>query len=182
MPTLLVTVLSMFFGNYLHLLFLHLAALPYWKHTLSAFCPVSDAATELHMQCFTATIAKNFENDAHHIRTFLYNRMTSSAVSACMALLLLCPLLAGECEMEDDFDISGDNATHLLAAANAANDAHAIVTMLLEEYDNIFYARGNAILQASLERRKQALHECRLALEHDGFSFPFLWHGFLDKG
>ncbi|KAF6155414.1 hypothetical protein GIB67_019940, partial [Kingdonia uniflora] len=28
-------------------------------------------------------------------------------------------------------------------------------------------AKGNAILQASLERRKQALHERRLALEHD---------------
>lgn len=28
-------------------------------------------------------------------------------------------------------------------------------------------ARGNAILQASLERRKQALHERRLALEQD---------------
>jgi hypothetical protein len=30
-----------------------------------------------------------------------------------------------------------------------------------------FQARGNAILQASLERRKQALHERRLALEQD---------------
>ncbi|CAI0548654.1 unnamed protein product [Linum tenue] len=30
-------------------------------------------------------------------------------------------------------------------------------------------ARGNAILQASLERRKQALHERRLALEQDVF-------------
>lgn len=28
-------------------------------------------------------------------------------------------------------------------------------------------ARGNAILQASLERRKQALHERRVALEQD---------------
>nr|GEY86083.1 Rho GTPase-activating protein 7 isoform X1 [Tanacetum cinerariifolium] len=31
-------------------------------------------------------------------------------------------------------------------------------------------ARGNAILQASLERRKQALHERRLALEQDVYS------------
>ncbi|KAG9148634.1 hypothetical protein Leryth_019152, partial [Lithospermum erythrorhizon] len=66
------------------------------------------------------------------------NRMTPSAVAACMAPLLLRPLLAGECEMDDDFDINGDNSAQLLAAANAANNAQAIVTMLLEEYENIF--------------------------------------------
>lgn len=66
------------------------------------------------------------------------NRMTSSAVAACMAPLLLRPLLAGECELEDESDISGDNAAELLAAAAAANNAQAIVTTLLEEYDNIF--------------------------------------------
>jgi len=33
-------------------------------------------------------------------------------------------------------------------------------------------ARGNAILQASLERRKQALHERRLALEQDVCPIP----------
>ncbi|CAI9778278.1 unnamed protein product [Fraxinus pennsylvanica] len=67
------------------------------------------------------------------------NRMTPSAVAACMAPLLLRPLLAGECELEDDFDINGDNSAQLLAAANAANDAQAIITTLLEEYENIFY-------------------------------------------
>uniref|UniRef100_F6GZ53 Uncharacterized protein n=1 Tax=Vitis vinifera TaxID=29760 RepID=F6GZ53_VITVI len=42
-------------------------------------------------------------------------------------------------------------------------------------------AKGNAILQASLERRKQALQECRSALEQDvynkrsTFSFAFYW-------
>nr|XP_027102572.1 rho GTPase-activating protein 7-like isoform X1 [Coffea arabica] len=66
------------------------------------------------------------------------NRMTPSAVAACMAPLLLRPLLAGECELEDDFDINGDNSAQLLAAANAANNAQAIITTLLEEYDNIF--------------------------------------------
>ncbi|KAL3529945.1 hypothetical protein ACH5RR_009267 [Cinchona calisaya] len=66
------------------------------------------------------------------------NRMTPSAVAACMAPLLLRPLLAGECELEDDFDINGDNSAQLLAAANAANNAQAIITILLEEYDNIF--------------------------------------------
>ncbi|MCI25061.1 rho GTPase-activating protein 7-like, partial [Trifolium medium] len=35
-------------------------------------------------------------------------------------------------------------------------------------------ARGNAILQASLERRKQALHERRLALEQDAISRTLL--------
>lgn len=66
------------------------------------------------------------------------NRMTTSAVAACMAPLLLRPLLAGECELEDDYDMNDDNAAQLLAAANAANNAQAIVTALLEEYDNIF--------------------------------------------
>ncbi|PIA60161.1 hypothetical protein AQUCO_00400805v1 [Aquilegia coerulea] len=66
------------------------------------------------------------------------NRMTPSAVAACMAPLLLRPLLAGECELEDDFDMNGDDSAQLLAAANAANNAQAIVTTLLEEYDNVF--------------------------------------------
>ncbi|KAK4607428.1 hypothetical protein RGQ29_001319 [Quercus rubra] len=66
------------------------------------------------------------------------NRMTPSAVAACMAPLLLRPLLAGECELEDDFDINGDSSAQLLAAANAANNAQAIITTLLEEYESIF--------------------------------------------
>ncbi|XP_024996653.1 rho GTPase-activating protein 7-like isoform X2 [Cynara cardunculus var. scolymus] len=66
------------------------------------------------------------------------NRMTASAVAACMAPLLLRPLLAGECELEDDFDDNRDNSAQLLAAANAANNAQAIVATLLEEYENIF--------------------------------------------
>ncbi|CAN6206345.1 unnamed protein product [Urochloa humidicola] len=66
------------------------------------------------------------------------NRMTPSAVAACMAPLLLRPLLAGECEMEDDFDMNGDSAAQLIAAANAANSAQGIVTTLLEEYESIF--------------------------------------------
>ncbi|KAK7300246.1 hypothetical protein RJT34_11087 [Clitoria ternatea] len=66
------------------------------------------------------------------------NRMTPSAVAACMAPLLLRPLLAGECELEDEFDVSGDSSAQLLAAANAANNAQAIITILLEEYENIF--------------------------------------------
>ncbi|GJT65570.1 pleckstrin homology domain-containing protein [Tanacetum coccineum] len=66
------------------------------------------------------------------------NRMTQSAVAACMAPLLLRPLLAGECELEDDFDDNRDNSAQLLAAANAANNAQAIIATLLEEYDSIF--------------------------------------------
>ncbi|KAG8079458.1 hypothetical protein GUJ93_ZPchr0007g6429 [Zizania palustris] len=67
------------------------------------------------------------------------NRMTPSAVAACMAPLLLRPLLAGECEMEDDLDMNGDSSAQLIAAANAANSAQGIVTTLLEEYEGIFY-------------------------------------------
>lgn len=66
------------------------------------------------------------------------NRMTASAVAACMAPLLLKPLLTGECGLEDDSDISGDNSAQLLAAAAAANSAQAIITTLLEEYESIF--------------------------------------------
>jgi hypothetical protein len=68
----------------------------------------------------------------------LENRMTASAVAACMAPLLLRPLLAGECGLEDDSELTVDNATQLLAATAAANNAQAIVTTLLEEYDSIF--------------------------------------------
>ncbi|KAK4482796.1 hypothetical protein RD792_009966 [Penstemon davidsonii] len=79
------------------------------------------------------------------------NRMTASAVAACMAPLLLRPLLAGECELEDDYDINGDNSAQLLAAANAANNAQAIITTLLEEYENIF--------------EDDSLHRCSLSAE-----------------
>ncbi|KAM7272443.1 hypothetical protein ACFE04_027106 [Oxalis oulophora] len=75
----------------------------------------------------------------HTISTHAHeNRMTPSAVAACMAPLLLRPLLAGDCELEDDFDLNGDNSAQLLAAANAANNAQGIIATLLEEYENIF--------------------------------------------
>ncbi|KAG2279922.1 hypothetical protein Bca52824_051142 [Brassica carinata] len=66
------------------------------------------------------------------------NRMSPSAVAACMAPLLLRPLLAGECDLEDEFDSGEDNSAQLLAAANAANNAQAIITTLLEDYASIF--------------------------------------------
>ncbi|KAL0459127.1 UNVERIFIED_CONTAM: Rho GTPase-activating protein 7 [Sesamum latifolium] len=50
----------------------------------------------------------------------------------------LAPSLGCECELEDDYDVNGDNSAQLLAAANAANNAQAIITTLLEEYENIF--------------------------------------------
>ncbi|KAE9587099.1 putative Rho GTPase activation protein [Lupinus albus] len=66
------------------------------------------------------------------------NRMSSSAVAACMAPLLLRPLLAGDCEIENDFDVGGDGSIQLLQAAAAANHAQAICITLLEEYNSIF--------------------------------------------
>ncbi|KAE8714367.1 Rho GTPase-activating protein REN1 [Hibiscus syriacus] len=66
------------------------------------------------------------------------NLMNSSAVAACMAPLLLRPLLAGNCEIEIGFDVDGDSSFQLLQAVAAANHAQAIVTTLLEEYDKIF--------------------------------------------
>ena len=66
------------------------------------------------------------------------NRMSCSAVAACMAPVLLRPLLAGECEIENDFNLGGDGSAQLLQAAAAANHAQAIVITLLDEYDKIF--------------------------------------------
>ncbi|VFQ62257.1 unnamed protein product [Cuscuta campestris] len=66
------------------------------------------------------------------------NRMSISAVAACMAPLLLRPLLAGECELGHNFDMGGDGSVQLLQAAAAANHAQAIVITLLEEYTNLF--------------------------------------------
>ncbi|KAK4352333.1 hypothetical protein RND71_027851 [Anisodus tanguticus] len=65
-------------------------------------------------------------------------RMSTSAVAACMAPLLLRPLLAGDCELGNDFAMSGDSSVQLLQAAAAANHAQAIVITLLEEYDKLF--------------------------------------------
>ena len=74
------------------------------------------------------------------------NRMSSSAVAACMAPLLLRPLLSGDCEIENDFDVGGDGSIQLLQAAAAANHAQAIVITLLEAYDKIFGVSCNYCL------------------------------------
>ncbi|KAJ0698772.1 putative Rho GTPase activation protein [Helianthus annuus] len=67
------------------------------------------------------------------------NRMSVSAVAACMSPLLLRPLLAGEVELENEFNMGGgDGSAQLMQAAAAANHAQAIIITLLEEYDNIF--------------------------------------------
>lgn len=66
------------------------------------------------------------------------NRMSASALAACMAPLLLRPLLLGECEIDSDFSMAGDSSFQLLQAAAAANHAQAIVIIMLEEYDQIF--------------------------------------------
>jgi hypothetical protein len=75
------------------------------------------------------------------------NRMTASAVAACMAPLLLRPLLTGECELDDNSDVTADN--ELLAATAAANNAVAILTMLLEDYDSIFEVSHNMLHSSS---------------------------------
>ncbi|PPD95891.1 hypothetical protein GOBAR_DD07082 [Gossypium barbadense] len=66
------------------------------------------------------------------------NRMSSSAVAACMAPLILRPLVSGDCEIENDFNAGDDSSIQLLRAAAAANHAQVIVITLLEEYDKIF--------------------------------------------
>ncbi|XP_013721962.1 rho GTPase-activating protein 7-like isoform X2 [Brassica napus] len=95
------------------------------------------------------------------------NRMSPSAVAACMAPLLLRPLLAGECDLEDEFDDSGeDNSAQLLAAANAANNAQAIITTLLEDYGSIFDVRQDSSQEENIQR-------CSISTEsHIGNSGP----------
>ncbi|KAI3820232.1 hypothetical protein L1987_07776 [Smallanthus sonchifolius] len=66
------------------------------------------------------------------------NRMSVPAVAACMSPLLLRPLLAGEVELENEFNMGGDGSAQLMQAAAAANHAQAIIITMLEEYDNIF--------------------------------------------
>lgn len=68
------------------------------------------------------------------------NLMSLSAAAACMAPLLLRPLLAGECELKDEFEMGGggDGSMQLLQAAAAANHAQTIVIILLEHFDRIF--------------------------------------------
>ncbi|KAK9758270.1 hypothetical protein RND81_01G219600 [Saponaria officinalis] len=76
------------------------------------------------------------------------NRMSTSAVAACMSPLLLRPLLAGDCELENThMDVAGDGSLQLLQAAAAANHAQAIIITLLDEYDNIF---GEGSMSAEL--------------------------------
>ncbi|KAL4578600.1 hypothetical protein LXL04_014725 [Taraxacum kok-saghyz] len=87
------------------------------------------------------------------------NRMTASAVAACMAPLLLRPLLAGECELEDHFDNNHNNSAQLLAAANAANNAQAIIATLLEEYDIIFDDDAMVRCSISAESREISASE-----------------------
>ncbi|KAL5992643.1 hypothetical protein ACLOJK_013562 [Asimina triloba] len=83
----------------------------------------------------TVTMLKMMQTVVHHKSE---NRMSTSAVAACMAPLLLRPLLAGDCEVENDFNMGGDGSLQLLRAAAAANHAQAIIITLLEEYRNIF--------------------------------------------
>ncbi|OMP02275.1 protein transport protein SEC31-like isoform 1 [Corchorus olitorius] len=64
--------------------------------------------------------------------------LQSFSMVACMAPLPLRSLLAGDCEIENDFDVGGDGSLRMLQAAAAANLAQAIVITLLEECDKIF--------------------------------------------
>lgn len=66
------------------------------------------------------------------------NRMSLSAVAACMAPLVLRPIVAGSCELGNGFDSSGNGSLQFLKAASAANHAQAILITLLEEYGSIF--------------------------------------------
>lgn len=100
--------------------------------------------------------------------------MTPSAVAACMAPLLLRPLLAGECELEDDFDMNGDSSAQLLAAANAANNAQAIITTLLEEYENIFDVSSLFLI---LDLKQWYMNELFFLLLYDKETCHIVRHG-----
>ncbi|CAI8604227.1 unnamed protein product [Vicia faba] len=45
-------------------------------------------------------------------------------------------------QWDDEFDRNGDSSAQLLAAVNAANNAQAIITTLLEEYESVFDVRN----------------------------------------
>ncbi|KAJ3674150.1 hypothetical protein LUZ60_006142 [Juncus effusus] len=66
------------------------------------------------------------------------NRMSLQALAACMAPLLLRPLLVGDLEGDFNQSAAGENSVQLLQAAAAANHAQAIIILLLEEFDHIF--------------------------------------------
>lgn len=103
------------------------------------------------------------------------NRMSSSAVAACMAPLLLRPLLAGDCEVENDFDVGGDSSAQLLQAAAAANHAQSIVITLLEEYDSIF--REGSISPEPYSDSQDSGTESEEATDDDDESFEDDEHG-----
>ncbi|KAE8056965.1 hypothetical protein FH972_013693 [Carpinus fangiana] len=103
------------------------------------------------------------------------NRMSSSAVAACMAPLLLRPLLAGDCDIENDFDVGGDGSAQLLQAAAAANHAQAIVITLLEEYDKIF-KEGSMSLELYTESEESG-SESEGATDDDDESYEDDEHG-----
>ncbi|OAY68932.1 Rho GTPase-activating protein 6 [Ananas comosus] len=134
----------MFFGSYHHLQFQHPAALHCWK--LIVRLEQKEARINAMRSAISETFPEPNRRLLQRVLKMMHtiashtaeNRMTPSAVSACMAPLLLRPLLAGECEMEDEFDVNNDNSAQLLAAANAANNAQAIITTLLEDYETIF--------------------------------------------
>ncbi|KAM0877264.1 hypothetical protein ACQ4PT_035614 [Festuca glaucescens] len=89
-------------------------------------------------RCLLQRILKMMCNVASHTAE---NRMTASAVASCMDPLLFCLLLAGECEMDEVFDMDADDSAQLLADKNAANNAQGIVASLFEEYGSIFDVR-----------------------------------------
>ena len=76
------------------------------------------------------------------------NRMSGSAVSACMAPLLFRPLLSGECQLSIAASLDSDPMMHaddgdgaaaqILAATQAANQANAMTLFMLENLDAIF--------------------------------------------
>lgn len=94
------------------------------------------------------------------------NRMSCSAVAACMAPLLLRPLLAGDCEIENDFDVGGDGSVQLLQAAAAANHAQAIVITLLDEFDKIFGVHSNLLTSVYLASYCYFSHTSTLVLAY----------------
>ncbi|KAL5982370.1 hypothetical protein ACLOJK_016441 [Asimina triloba] len=112
------------------------------------------------LQMMKAVVSHKFEN-----------LMSTSAVAACMAPLLLRPLLAGDCDLENDADIAGDGSLQFLQAAAAANHAQAIVITLLEEFDKIFLADGSFSSELYSESEDTGIEDSTDAevLEDDGY-------------
>lgn len=102
------------------------------------------------------------------------NRMSASAVAACMAPLLFRPLLSGECQLSIVAALDSDPTMHvedadgaaaqIFAATQAANQANTMTLFLLEHLEDIFVSAERTSGQPSKDMKTQWSSHFRLWL------------------